>query len=206
MSFAEDFAKDKKEKEENAKSGDWYKLKDGDNKFRIISEPVKFFEMYDQQLKYLQLWHDCGLKGSLKYLSWCWLYSKKEDGSDDNKLVLIKLPYSVMEQIYGYMTNEEYGFSDFPMPYDITVKVSNAGTTDVSYMVQPARQNSEIAPEILAEVGKQTNIADILEKMKEKSKKKYEESQGKVATRAELPVIEYPDADALDINPEDIPF
>lgn len=202
--FADQFNKDK---EQVKTGGGWYKITEGSNKLRIISEPVIFFEKFGRGICY----HECGFEGSAKYLAHVLDYK-------DNQVKLMKIPYSTMESIVGFMTNEEYAFSAFPMPYDITIQAKNAGKKEVEYTIVPARNNTPIPQGAMDEYNKQKPINDILERMKEKQiekdkqdgvyeskedrlarlHKEYEESGNKPE---EIDTIDYPEED---MSPEDI--
>jgi hypothetical protein len=192
--FKEQF---KQDKEENAKAkSEWYKFQDGDNRVRILETPVKFAESYDPKLGYLQLWHECGIKGSIKYLTRAWLYKKDKDGNEVGELVLTKLSFKLMDAIVGLMEDQDYAFESFPMPYNINVKTTGAGTTDVNYNIVPSPKLTDVPAEALEALKDQTPLADIIEKMKEKSKKKYEANgQMEKLTGKDLPTIEYPEDD-----------
>lgn len=205
-SFKDQFNKDREEK--NAGGGDWFKMKEGDNKIRILSNPTKFFEDFKRGICY----SECGFQGSMKYLTWVWDYT-------DNKLKLAKLSFTVMEAIFGYMNNDEYAFDNFPSPYDTTINAKGAGTKEVVYTVIPARVNSEMSPAILDEVSKKKTTDEIIEKMKAKQIEKdkangvYENNairaermkQNPGKPSEELDTIEYPEETA-DIDPNQIPF
>ncbi len=198
--FVEQFNKDKEEQSKG--KSEWFKFQDGDNKVRILETPVKFFEKYDQKLGYLQLWHDCGIQGSPKYLTRAWLYKKDKDGNETGELVLTKLSFKLMEAIVGLMTDEDYSFSDFPMPYNINVKTTGAGTTDVNYNIVPAPKHTDVPAEALEAMKDQNKLEDILEKMKDKSKKKYE-GLPRASDKDNLPTVDYP---TEDIDVDSIPF
>lgn len=203
-SFVDQFNKDK---EQVKTGGGWYKITEGSNKLRIISAPEIFFEKFGRGICY----HECGFEGSAKYLAHVLDYK-------DNQVKLMKIPYSIMETIVGYMTNDEYAFSAFPMPYDITIQAKNAGKKEVEYVLVPSRNNSTVPESAMHEYRKQKSVTEIIERMKEKQiekdkqdgiyetkeerlarlQKEYEESGNK---QEDMDTIEYPDEY---MSPEDI--
>lgn len=208
MSFAEKFGKEKEQF--NADRGDWFKFVEGPNKLRILSEPASFQEDFKLGICYT----DCSFKGSMKYLAWVYDYK-------DSKLKKMKIPYSIMESIVSQMTSEDYSFTDFPMPYDITITASNAGTKEVKYAILPARLSTPMAEDVMEEFAKKKSPVEMIDEMKERNKKKHQEdgtfdrlhedkaSEGARVRKAfadngeDEEDIEYPEDD---LNPEDIPF
>lgn len=209
--FVNQFNKDKEEFEKS--SSDWFKFKEGDNKMRILAEPAKLFEKFKRGVVYKGC--DFAHEATMKYLTYILDYS-------DNRIKTAKIPYGVMEQIVGFMTNEDYQFTEFPMPYDITIKATGAGTKEVSYTVMPARNNTGIDGAVIAELGKKKTPIEIVDKMQENQIKKDKEAgiytspeeraeklkielAEKKSISSDEDTIEYP-VEEDDINPNDIPF
>lgn len=196
--------------------GDWYKFVEGDNRFRILSEPEMIFEKYQKGICYT----DCGYEGTAKFLTF--VLDRK-----DEKIKLAKLPYTVGDAIMGYENDEEYNFDGFPMPYDIKVNAKGAGTKEVKYTVIAGRATSEVPTATLEELEKKSSISDIVTKMKEKKKQEHvddgsfqREQERKANLKAHLDTVrpkegakvahvgsmdsmDYPEEE---INPEDIHF
>lgn len=200
MSFADEFKKHKDEM--NSDRGEWFKFQEGQNKVRVLSEPVAFQEDFKNGICYT----DCKFKGSMKYLAW--ILDHK-----DAKIKKMKIPYSVMEDIVNHMTSDDYSFSSFPMPYDLTVTALNAGTKEVKYTILPARSNTDIEQVVLDEFSKKKPVIEIIENMKDRNKKKHLED-GTWDRLHEIPgtkklinddfdTIEYPTGE---VDPNDIPF
>lgn len=186
--------------EHNAsQGGDWFKFSEGDNRFRILTEPEVFFEKFKVGICYT----DCGYQGTPKSL--VWILDRK-----DNKLKLAKLPYMIAETIAKYETDEDFSFSGFPMPYDIKVNAKNAGTKEVTYTVLPSPVK-ELDGFVAIELAKQKTPKEIIERMKEKKKEEHmkdgsfqkrqeEKAQLKAeqdafeeAQKESLPTIDYPE-------------
>lgn len=199
-------------KDVNASEGgsDWFKFKEGENRFRILTEPVILFEKFKVGICYT----DCGYQGNAKYLAHIL-------DRNDGKVKLAKIPYGIMENIGAMETDEDYNFSGFPMPYDVSINAVGAGTKEVKYTVL-ARPRKEMSPESLDLIKKLKSPAEIIEKMKAKKKEEHikdgtweREQARKADLKAQLEAsrgegggkvegaIEYPEED---INPDDIPF
>ena len=190
--------------------GDWFKFKEGDNKLRIICEPAKLQKKFIRGIAY----PNCGFEHetTIKFLTYVYDYS-------DNKIKLFKLSYGVMNQIVDFMIDPEYAFEQFPMPYDITVKATNAGTKEVKYTIIPARANSEMPTDVAEEIAKKKTPSEIIALMQEKQKNKdiaeglyveltleqrkeaYERRKAEMIANGEM--IDYPEDDS---DPMDIPF
>jgi hypothetical protein len=209
--FASEFNKDKESYAQQ--NSDWFKFKEGDNKIRILAEPAKLFEKFNRGVVYKGC--DFATEATMKYLTYVLDYA-------DNKIKTMKIPYSIMEQIVGFMTNPDYEFQTFPMPYDITVKATNAGTKEVSYVVIAARNNSDIDTDIIEKLSKKKTPVEVVDIMQENQIKKdkeagiykspeerAEEMKAEIIKSREsrgaepIETIEYP---TDDINPNDIPF
>ena len=116
--------------------GNTFKLKEGNNVIRIVSEFL------------LDSW------------------PSKFDGKPGRKFVgflidradgAIKpawLAKNVMDQIANYQLTPDYAFDGVPLPYDINIFTKNAGKLDVVYTVQPARKNTPLSDAEKAAVDK----------------------------------------------------
>lgn len=202
--FAKQFREDKKEAMRG--TAESYKFKDGENRIRILGTPKKFFKAYVpvQGVGFLYLWHDCGIQGTMKYLAHAWVYQTDREGNDTSFIAIIELSMKTMQAIVDLMLSEEHKFDSFPMPYDIDINVSNAGSISAIYSVNPVGENSPVPDQAMIELSEQkSSIEEILEKRKEESKQKWEQKGKAYMNGGELPTVEYP---TDDINPTDIPF
>lgn len=198
----------------NNSNSDWFKFKEGANTFRILSEPVIFFEDYKRGICYT----DCAYQGSAKFLTWIL-------DRADNKIKLGKFPYTKGIEIVSMENDVDYGFTGFPMPYDITINADDkVGTKDVTYSAPLPRPIKPLSQDILVELGKRKPCEEIIEKLKEKNKQKHvadgtfqKEQDRKAALAKELgdartkPTQKIEIAEGIDypqenIHPDDIPF
>jgi len=190
MGFRENFDSNIKE---YGQGGGWFKISEGNNKIRILCEPRIIVEKFNVGICYT----DCGYckKGeeglSTKYLTW--IIDRK-----DEQVKLAKLPYKVTQNIRAFMDNEEYGFNDFPAPYDVTIHAVNAGTKEVKYTLTASRKNTPVTPEELLEFEKQTPVDQVIDAMKVKQKKKMENTPDVPTEKIERPTE--------DFDPDEIPF
>lgn len=228
MAFQDSFDKTQ---EEIGGDTDFFKFtKDGSYKFRVMSEPaVKasrfgFGVVYkgatwatkvalDADYKKLQEKAVAEGKDPTKVkqpnisIKWeMWAINRA-----NGKLVILDLTNKLVKKLRNFMDSDEYKFVGFPMPYDITVSVTNAGTIEAEYDLLPARKEVPITPEETEAFEKVTPITQIIERMKAKQREK-DGVPAPVETEGETPVIQtapaeggvkYPDEE---INPEDIPF
>ena len=127
------------EKEFNiGKGSDKFKIKDGDNRVRILS-------------KFAALQNTFKGKQSVKFLYWVWDYEAAA-------LKLAFFPRVITEAIANLQASTEYAFTEVPMPYDINIQAKNAGTIDVEYAIIPARANSDVPQAALDALAKEKSI------------------------------------------------
>lgn len=189
-------------------SSGWFKMKEGTNQFRILTEPEVMFENFGKGICY----HQCGFEGNPKYLA-------RILDRADNKVKLYKIPFTIFETIAGFEKDEELEFSGFPMPYDVKVKAVGAGSKEVKYTVMPSLKRVDIDDSTKNFLDKQKSIKEVIEAMQEKNIEKHkadgtwQKEQDRLAQLAEdlkkggtakpEDTIEYP---TEEIDPEDIPF
>lgn len=150
-------------KEYNSKrADDWFKFKEGDNTFRVLTEPVMLFEKFKVGICYT----DCGYQGSPRLLTYIL-------DRADNKVKLAKLPYTLGEQILNMENDQDYGFSGFPIPYDITIKAIGAGSKEVKYSAPLPRPVKPLSIEVSDSLKDLKSCSEIIEKMKVNQKQKH---------------------------------
>lgn len=229
MGFKDDMENYQKE---TAGDGGFYKFTLGDHRMRVFSEPVRKDSRFGYGICYpgavycdpvaLKKENDEKIakynedvkaalaagatkesvkKPSLSNVGTKWsvwaLIRKTGDFS------IVDITSSVAQKIYDFMSSDEYKFESFPMPYDITIqvtqkKVKNPTKKDIEYDVLPARANTPITDEETLAFEKLTPVAQIIGKMQAKQKDKMENG----GDQSSAP-IDYPEED---INAEDIPF
>ena len=130
--------------------GDYFKVKDGDNKIRLLSPFLPHQSEYNG-------------KTTFKFVAW--ILDRK-----DGKVKLYFMPKTIVDEIGVLQANPEYAFEEVPMPYDLTINAENAGTIDVEYKVVAARANTELTPEELKAFEEKPPIAEVVEKLAENQK------------------------------------
>jgi len=157
-------------KDSGLESGAYLKIKEGQNKIRLLSEA---------------LFHTSYFKGTKTNKFVCWVF----DWSD-GKVKLYFMPKTVLEAIGALQGNPDYAFETVPMPYDVTINAKDAGTKEVVYSVTPARQNTEVPIDALNQMDGKEPIVKVLEKLLENDAKD-PAKQPPVSDTPPLP--EYPD-------------
>lgn len=221
MGFQDEFEQHQKSQ---GGGSDFFKFTLGDHAMRILTEPVKKVSRFGHGICYPGAAFCDPAVMDKEYEEK--VAKAKEEGKDPKKvnrpnlgvkwsvwaviratgdLAIVDLTNSVAEKLLTFMASDEYKFSEFPMPYDVTIKVArkkgvkNPGPKDVEYDLLPARSNTPVTEAELADLGKKTPIGQIIERMQVKQKER--DAGGGEAS--ESGGIEYP---TEDINPDDIPF
>lgn len=198
----------KKMKANNEFPSDFYKMKEGDNRMRILSD----FTEVNTITKAGGKWgghiteknqpvinKDPSLTPEEQYKKsdkkrmqgWAWAIArnvKQADGSEMDELKIVQFGSKILDQLVAYRHNPEYAFDSFPIPYDINIQTTNAGKMEVVYVVQPARQNTDVTAEEMAKLNKKKSIKDIVGAIIAKQ-------DGEVATKAD---VAYPENDLGD--------
>ena len=106
-------------KEYGLGSGEKFKVKDGKNVIRILSEPRMVQSQFQGQL-------------NTKFVAWV---IDRADG----KIKLYYMPKTVLEAISALEDDEQFGFKALPMPYDVSINARGAGTKEVVYNLLPGK-------------------------------------------------------------------
>lgn len=137
------------EKEYNLGKGEYFKPQDGDNKFRLVSVCLPHEGEYNG-------------KPTFKWL--CQILDRK-----DGKVKPYFMPHKVYGQIRDLQLDEEYRFSSVPMPYDLNLKVQNAGDLSVVYNTIPARTSTPITTEEQNLITEAPTVQELQAKVREKA-------------------------------------
>lgn len=179
------------------KSKDWFSFKEGQNKLRILSAGVPFSQV--QHGKEPKGAHYQGrelLDGeTVSNKWWMWVIDRT-----DGRIKIAKFGKKIVQQLGAYQSSSRFKFDSLPMPYDIIITATNAGTTEVVYTVMPDEE-IELTPSELSEYEKKTPIKDITDKIREKQMKK----DGVLKDDVQVEDA-YPTGESDGINPADIPF
>jgi hypothetical protein len=120
----------KKTEAEHGLGGDYFKPQNGNNLIRAISEGIYRESEYKNPQTGIS-------KVTKKFVMF--IIDRK-----DNKVKPYFAPYAVYKQIADLEEDPFFAFSGMPMPYDINVKVTDAGTMNVVYNVQASPNKVEL--------------------------------------------------------------
>lgn len=205
MSFNLKDITSKAEKDYGLNSGDndWFKFVEGVNRLRILSTPSPYASHFKKGACLgKETCPDCIAnssepdekkhnKPSVKFLCHVLDYT-------DNKIKLAQLPYSIMKSLEVYQNDPDYSFDVIPMPYDIKVTATDAGTKEVEYQVIPSPKREPVSTEVTDKLSKTNTAEQIKDAMISKRKK----TLG-LEVSAKDDKVPYP---TENIRPEDIPF
>lgn len=157
-----DFAKSRKEAESAGLlgSGDYFKLKEGKNRFRLMSECLP---------------HPGEFQGKKNFKWLCYVLDRV-----DGKVKPMFMAHTIYKQIEALQTDDDYHFEDVPMPYDITITAVKAGTIDVEYAVIPSPARKPLTADEEFMLSEAKPLADLQKALKEKNDKEKgaDKSQG----------------------------
>jgi hypothetical protein len=147
---AVDFGKNRKEAEKAGllSSGDYFKLKEGGNRLRLLSECLA---------------HKGEFQGKPNFKWLCYVLDRV-----DNKVKPFFMSHTIYKQIEALQMSDDYAFNEVPMPYDITINAKGAGTKEVEYTIMPARKESSLTPDELFELSEKKPLADLKKALDEK--------------------------------------
>lgn len=122
-------------------------LKNGDNRFRLVSECLEHPGTYNGKPTF----------------KWLCLVLDRADG-------VVKpyfMPNTVFEEIEALQLNPDYAFDEVPMPYDLTLNIKGVKTKDVVYKVIPARTSATLSAaeaEAIKEAGSVRDVQNQFQK------------------------------------------
>ena len=163
---------------------DFYKFKEGDNVMRVMSEFFIYRDHFGKGICTLDIetgegeclncehekesLDEDGKRKSYPSKKWrAWAHIKPE-----NELKLVTFGKKIVEQISAFQENPEYTWSDYPMPFDITINAKGAGETTVAYTVTPARKNTEVDEKLAQLLTKKKSAEDITKAVDDARSKK----------------------------------
>ena len=116
----------KKVEAEQSLGGDYFKVKNGNNVVRVLTEGV---------------YHEGEYQGKKTFKFVMFVVDRL-----DGKVKPYFAPYTVYKAIASLEEDPFYAFKGMPMPYDVNIKVENAGTKDVEYNVQASPIRARLRP------------------------------------------------------------
>jgi hypothetical protein len=133
----------KLEAEGKVGGSDYFKPQNGNNIFRVLTEGI----------------HDVNKFGNARFVMF--IIDRK-----DGKVKPYFAPYTVYKAVANLEEDPFYKFEGMPMPYDINLKVENAGTKDVEYSVTASPQNTELTADELAMAREHGSIVEYVAGLK----------------------------------------
>lgn len=130
------------------KSGDYLKLKEGANRFRLVSECLA---------------HEGEYQGKPNF-KWLCLVIDRTDG----KVKPFFMPHTIYKQIVALQQSDDYTFVGVPMPYDLTINADGAGTKEVKYTLMPARKESPLTIDENDAIRTHKTVQDVKKALDEK--------------------------------------
>lgn len=131
--------------------GEYLKLREGENRFRLLSECIPHSSTYQG-------------KRNFKWL--CYVIDRA-----DGKVKPFFMPHKIYKQIEALQVSEDYGFQDVPLPYDLTLTAEKARTIDVVYTLMPARKETNLTDVEMHDFDSQKPIAELHKALLEKQTK-----------------------------------
>ncbi len=138
------------------KRSDYFKLREGDNKVLILTEPIHFRTAYNIGIVY---------EGSGYNDIAASKYSCYAIDLNDGKVKMLDFSNTIAKQLVTLSEGHYTKFDSYPIPYIINIQAKGAGTKAVKYSVI-ALEPMEPTTEQLAELATFDTIADILDRKK----------------------------------------
>lgn len=143
----------KKAETEHGLGGDYFKVQNGNNIVRVLTEGVyNESEFKDPKSGVTKI--------TKKFVMF--IIDRK-----DGKVKPYFAPYTVYKSIASLEEDPFYKFQGMPMPYDINIKVQDAGTLNAEYNVQASPNRTEITAEELAMAKEKGSITDYVKALSE---------------------------------------
>lgn len=132
----------------NAGGSKTFKFKEGVNQIRVLAagRPYQSLYMGERKTNYIH-----------------WILDRA-----DGKMKLAFLPYTIVKTLQKFGKDPELGFENPPMPYDIKVDATKAGTKEVDYAVLPTRP-TDLTEKELQQMEKLAPIDQLRDKLKAKA-------------------------------------
>jgi len=142
----------KVEAEHNLGGGDYFKPQNGDNIIRVLTEGI---------------YHESEFKGKDGKVTTTKKFVMFIIDRKDNKVKPYFAPYTIYKQIAELESSPFYAFQGMPMPYDVNIKVSNAGTLNAEYTIQASPTRTELTADEIAAAREKGSILDYVNGLKE---------------------------------------
>lgn len=142
----------KLETEHNLGGGEYFKVQNGNNIIRVLTEGVYHESEFKKK--------DGTVDITKKFVMF--MIDRK-----DGKVKPFFAPYTIYKQIASLEVDPFFKFEGMPMPYDINIKVENAGTLNAEYSIQASPNRTDFTPTELAMMKEKGSIEEYVKKLKE---------------------------------------
>lgn len=132
--------------------GEYFKVQNGNNIIRVLTEGV----YHESEFKA----KDGKVNITKKFVMF--IIDRKT-----GKVLPYFAPYAIYKAIANLEEDPFYKFQGMPMPYDVNIKVENAGTLNVEYNVQASPNRTDLTSEEIAAAREKGSIADYVKGLKE---------------------------------------
>ena len=144
---------------ERLTSGVYFKPKEGENRIRVVSQPLEVWKAFNQATKKASVYvTEEGAKGDKNAKPRFLLYILNRGLG--NTLQQAEFGAQIMTQFLDLATMSESGFSDLP-PYDMILTKTGSGM-ETEYKLHASRQNTELTAEEIKLVESAKPILDLL--------------------------------------------
>lgn len=137
--------------------GDYFDITEGDNRIQLLSHCAPLALKWNPAANKYEPAEEGDANISIKGV--CWVLQ-------DGVIKSAKLPYTVVKAVRELMQDEDYAFSEFPMPRVINIKAKNAGSKEVEYQVVPSPKEIATPVDILTQLAEKPTPEEMVEKFK----------------------------------------
>lgn len=150
-------------------NGEFYKLQDGNNEMRIVSDPeerpVHYEDGTNKAFDCVGKANGCPgcEKGERPTLRYMFYIIDRRDGH----VKQAQFPWTIVKQYKALAMTKDYAFSDLP-DYDLTIKKEGQGLL-TKYTLIPGRAATPITDAERAEIAAQPPLVEVIAEMKSRS-------------------------------------
>lgn len=130
-------AREAAEKSGALSTGDRFKIAEGPNRVRLLSEFLPHTSYFTPKAT-----PGNPNPPSSRRFQWLGYVLDRKDGN----VKTFFMPHTIHKAVEDLENNEDWTFTELPMPYDVTIVATGAGTKDVKYTLTPSPKRVPIAP------------------------------------------------------------
>lgn len=134
---------------EYAMGGSFYKFEAGEHRIRILIEPVEFEDWLNGERKVSWITYITSRPGPL--------------AGQDGKIHTCQLPHGIVKFLANLQEDQDYNFTEYPVPYDLKISVTGSGLQK-RYEKVPLPK-SPVPQEVLDELAEQTPLEELRDKL-----------------------------------------